>query len=800
MKKLFAFILAVLILLTACSNEQTEETPISEPSTETSSALEEQEPELPEEPVYEGPEHLAYIREEFPVIDGSTSLIPLEAGIRAEIFGKTIAEATKDVNHSTTWGAFEKLLAGEVDMIFTCEMSEEQWNMADEAGIELAAVPVACEGFVFVVNADNPVDVLTQDQLRKIYSGEITNWKEVGGNDAEIIAYQRNYDSGSQNYMIEFMGDVPLMDAPTELRPGSMGGLMDSIAINDYAENSIGYSVYAYAADMYGSGDDIKFIKVDGAEVSKESMAAGEYPLMGYNYAVYDANEPENSPVRELVAWITSDEGQLAVARAGYVTVEDIGFDYSAEGFEKYQGVGTGAAKPENYKIPNYGYYYGSENDWDWARFIHVGIGEHEDGTKTYKLNNLLADKELENEINAFILENVKELEKYYDEYSAEIEKIGYTGEDWQQYRKGFAHPYYNAWVEDQKTAVIMKIKNGYISIAVTLPYHFAMQDGADLFYKTETAVWDMISGKRLSIEDMFYEGTDINAVLSKFMLEDGLDQGMTEFNVRHEMKTDFMGFTAEGDWHIDLDRIYFDYGNRYFYNGAGFDISQLWGIMVTEQPREMESCFTKNAKASLNDPDYTRTARYFTEPEYSTVREYFDEKDKYEELYGQYSYETLNEEVYPSAKKINATIRDYVGKYYTREAVLAFYEEYGLTDDEKAELFIWDGGYIRTIGSRYIVFNCGTYLHTVWHGSNFTSYTSVWYNEVPEVLVFDSETGELIDWKDILTEKGLEKAEKSLGIIDPPGGINIRKNGLSISRTDHADSIEYTGDEIKWD
>lgn len=769
MKKLFAFILAVLMMLTACSN--VEDVPI-EPSDETSSAPEEQQ-EIQNEPVYEGPEHLAYIREGFPTIDGSTSLIPLEAGIRAEIFGKTIEEATKDVDHSTTWGAFEKLLEGETDMILTCEMSEEQWQMADEAGIELEAVPIAKEGFVFVVNADNPVDELTQEQLRKIYSGEITNWKELGGNDAEIIAYQRNNDSGSQNYMIAFMGDVPLMDAPTELRPGSMGSLMDSIAINDYAENSIGYSVYAYAADMYGSGNDIKFIKVDGAEVSKESMAAGEYPLMGYNYAVYNSAEPEESPVRKLVTWITSDEGQLAVAKAGYVTARDIGYDYSGEGFEKYRGIGTGMAKPENYKIPNYGYYYG--NEYYWVKYVQVGIGEHKDGTKTYKLNNLLADKELEQEINDFILENVKMLEEYYDEYSAEID-----------YRMGFIHPYYNAWVEGQKTAVIMKIKNGYISVAVTLPYHLAVQDGADLFYKTETAVWDMISGKRLSVEELFYEGVDIDAVLTGFMLEDGLDQGMTEFNIRYEMKGDFMGFTAEGDWHIDLDMIYFDYGNRYFYDGAGFDISQLWGIMVTEQPREMESCFTKDAKASLNDPNYSRTARYFTEPEYLTVREYLDEKDKYEELYGQYTYETLNEEVYPTAKKINDTIRKYVEKHYTREAVLDFYEEYGLTDDEKAELFFWDGGYIESIGSRYIVFYCGTYLHTVW------------YNEVPRVLVFDFETGELIDWKDILTEKGLEKAEKSLGIIDPLGGIRICKNGLSINGTDY--NVVYTGDEIKWD
>ena len=790
MKKILAFLMAVMLLFSACSEAEKDEQIENLPSEETGSLVDA--PPEPEESVYEGPEHLAYLREDFPVIDGSTSLIPLEAGIRAEIFGKSMDDATKDVSHSTTWGAFENLLSGRVDMIFTCEMSEEQWIMAEEAGIELVAVPVAYEGFVFVVNANNPVDELSQDELRKIYSGEITNWKEVGGNDAKIIAYQRNIDSGSQNYMIAFMGDVSLTDAPTELRPGSMGGLMDSIAINDYAEDSIGYSVYAYAADMYGSGDDIKFIKVDGAEVSKNSMAAGEYPLMGYNYAVFNADEPEDSSVRKLVEWMTSDEGQLAVAKSGYVTVRDIGFDYSTEGFEKYQGVGSGMEKPENYKIPNYGYYYGSE--YGWHEYIEIGIREHADGTKTYKLNGLLADKELEQEINDFILENVKMLEKYYDEYSKEIEKIGYSEEGWQQYQKGFTYPYYSAWVKDQKTAVIMKIKNGYLSVAVTLPYYFAMQDGADLFYKTETAVWDLVEGKRLSVEELFYEGVDIDEVLNKFMLEEGLDQGMTEFNVRYEMKTDFMGLTAEGDWHIDLDRIYFDYGNRYFYDAPGFDITELWGYMVTEQPREMENCFAENAKELLNNPDYTRTARYFTRPALSTVREYLDEDVDYELLYGQYHYPVLDEEVYPNAEKINEVIREHVEKYYTRKAVLDFYAEYELSDEEKEELFIWSDGYMEPIGSKYVVFGGG--LYSLWRG-----HIGVYYDKAPQILIFNLETGELMDWKDLLTEKGLKKAEEYADLIDSQSDISaLYGNSLSVTYANREDSIEFTGDEIKWD
>ena len=95
------------------------------------------------------------------------------------------------------------------------------------------------------------MDSLTAEQIKMIYAGKITNWSEVGGNDEPIIPYQRNMDSGSRNYMSAFMGEIPLMQAPTALRPGSMDTLVDAIAGYDGAGGSIGYSVYSYVGGMY---------------------------------------------------------------------------------------------------------------------------------------------------------------------------------------------------------------------------------------------------------------------------------------------------------------------------------------------------------------------------------------------------------------------------------------------------------------------------------------------------------------------------------------------------------------------
>ncbi len=784
MKRILAVLLTLIIAFSACSyNVEEPEIPVASP--------EEPEKEIPvkEEIV---PEHIKYFRENFPVIDGSTSLIPLEAGIRSEIFGCSFDEAAAQVTHSGTWNSFVNLIDGNADMIFSCQLSEEQWKMADDAGINLEAIPVAMEGFVFVVNAKNPVDELTQEQIRMIYSGAITNWKEVGGNDEEIIAYQRNNDSGSQNFMISFMKGLPLMDAPTYQRIGSMGGLMDAVAINDNAENSIGYSVYAYAADMYGNGDEIKFIKVDGVEVTKETIMTEEYPLCGYNYAVYPSAEPENGPVRKLVEWMTSEEGQTAVAKAGYVTVRDVGYDYSKD-FLPFEAEGTGIGKVNPYeKAPNYEWKI--KNEHNASHYLTLYVGTHSDGTKTY-IMNMLSNKELEQEINKFIRDNVNKLEERYDEFEEFVRIIAGEEEDdfgntYGKYNIGLMESYYGAYTKGEKTGVIVKAKNGYISVAVTLPYYLGLQDGADLFYDTETAVWDMISGERLELTDLFYEGTDVDKVLNDYIKIAAETQGMTEFNIRYNMKRDFFGLPDDEYWHMDLDRIYFDIGNMYFYDGAGISLDELEsGVLVTEKPRDMTKCFTQ---------EYAKKVyKTFTSPSLSVKYRYLDEKDKYEESYGQLRYAVLDEKIYPNAKKINDTVEKYLKENMTREKVLEYYKDYELTDDDKAEIFIWDGWYIEPFGSKYVIFDGSKYLYTDWHDEYYTSYTSVWYDK-NRFFIFDLDTGEEKEWTELLTPKGLEKA-KANKKLETVGSIHMTENGISVVDGDFWDSVDFTGDEVKW-
>lgn len=697
MKKFTCLFLSLVLMLSGCAGTPEEAT--SPPTTQTPAA----ETTLPTESPGTA---LDDLRANLPVMDGSTSLIPLEAGIRAALFGKSIEEATADVSHTTTWDSYYNLLHGTADLIFSVPLSAEQWAMADERGVTLETVPIAKEGFVFVVNAENPVDTLTQQQIKDIYSGKITNWSEVGGLDEEIVPYQRNRDSGSQNYMIEFMGDTPLMDAPTELRPATMAGLMDVIAVNDNSRAAIGYSVYAYAADMYGNGNEIKFIQVDGVAPSKQTFADGSYPLMGYNYAVYRTDIVENPRVRQLVDWMLTPEGQTAIASAGYVTVVDVGYDYAEEILTKYEGIGTGPAAPEK----RASYEYALWTVQGYIQHLAPEVLMLSDGTGTYRLTQL-TDKTLLAEVNAWIDEQMI----WAYEVSESI-----------THPLGLDYPYDNCYTDQIPAGVIATCTNGYLSVAFPVASN---HNAVERFYRTETATWDLLTGERLAPEELFCQGVDIDLVLNNFLLEYS-QTGVSSYGIQEvsypELSRDFAGLPSDGTWHLTHDAIYFDVGNPYFPNGLRLELDKLPdGTLVCEQPRDFTDC--------IDSPDYLVMKQFWTS----------DRDTEYILAGGSVPMRVLSEDVSPYAARINRQMEEYVAAYFTREAICDYFESNGM-DPARIEFNSLDWS-MTNWGGRYATFSGSPQS---WWNENGTGY--VMYPLKADFL-FDLTTGEEISWKDML-------------------------------------------------
>ena len=260
-----------------------------------------------------------FSKEEYPRIDASLAIHPLVDSIASDFMGIPTTELDYEYTKTRTGDVYKNLIDCKVDAIFVAEPSEADYEYAKEKGVELEVVPVTSSAFVFVVNTSNKVDNLTLEEIVKIYKGEITNWKEVGGDDEEIIPYQRPNGSGSQTAMISLvMKDANFMTAPKMKIEAEMGGLVDAIAEYDNAKAAIGYSYFYYINTMY-KRDTIKMVKVNGVEPTIETIKNGSYPIYTNGYIVTLKGLDEESKTKKWVDNVLSKRGSKIIEDAGYV-------------------------------------------------------------------------------------------------------------------------------------------------------------------------------------------------------------------------------------------------------------------------------------------------------------------------------------------------------------------------------------------------------------------------------------------------------------------------------------------------
>ena len=314
MKKLLAAALALTLALSlaACGAPGQAESPSTSPS-----------PDVTASPS-QTPEIFTFTRENFPRLNGSTSTAPLGRALAAVLLGESEDDVSDLINFSRTTESFRQLMQGNSDLLIVAEPSSNALDELKQANFDIKMEPFATDALVFVVNANNPVDSLTLEQLQGIYTGKITNWKEVGGDDLEIVPFQRNAESGSQVLMNKLvMGDLQMMDAPEGYMLSEMGTLMEAVKSYDNSASAIGYSVYYYAHDME-MADGLKLLKIDGVAPSADTIRSEEYPFRNPSYVVMAADTPENSPTAILYNWILSEEGQKLVDRQGYVSILEV--------------------------------------------------------------------------------------------------------------------------------------------------------------------------------------------------------------------------------------------------------------------------------------------------------------------------------------------------------------------------------------------------------------------------------------------------------------------------------------------
>jgi phosphate transport system substrate-binding protein len=249
-------------------------------------------------------------------IKGSDTMVIL--GQRwAEQYMAKVPATTIQVTGGGSGTGISALINGTTDICQASRtMSEaEKNNLKEKYKTSGEEIPVARDGLSVYVNAANPIKDLSMDQLRLIFTGKITNWKEVGGKDANIILYSRENSSGTYVFFKEHV----LKNADYAQRAQSMPGTAAVVNAVSKEKNGIGYGGAAYA-----KGIRVLKIKKDADSPAVEPNLAnvqnGSYPLSRPLF-FYLRNKAAGD-IKSFIDWVLSAEGQAIVTKVGYFPVK----------------------------------------------------------------------------------------------------------------------------------------------------------------------------------------------------------------------------------------------------------------------------------------------------------------------------------------------------------------------------------------------------------------------------------------------------------------------------------------------
>lgn len=192
-----------------------------------------------------------------------------------------------------------------------CDIGLASRDLKDEETENLQGTVVAIDGIGIIVNPDNPVTDLTIEQIGKIYSGEITNWKEAGGSDAPIVCIGREAASGTRDGFEEVTGTKDQCKYSQELT--STGDVVQTVAGNP---NAIGYASAASA------NDSVKMVSVEGVTPTTETIQDGEYKVQRNFVLVTKKDTPLSQAAQEFFDFATSPQADSLVTEAGAVPVK----------------------------------------------------------------------------------------------------------------------------------------------------------------------------------------------------------------------------------------------------------------------------------------------------------------------------------------------------------------------------------------------------------------------------------------------------------------------------------------------
>jgi phosphate transport system substrate-binding protein len=249
------------------------------------------------------------------IVKGSDTLLPLSQAEAEEFMLKNLDQSVTVIGGGSGVG-IAALIDGEVEIAMASRsMKDSEIEEAKQKGINPVETVIGWDGIAVVVNPENAVTQLTFEQLKAIYDGNVSNWKDVGGEDAKITVISRDSSSGTYEYFKEEVLEGREYRQNALVQPAT-GAIVQEIAQN---KGAIGYIGYAYL------DTSVKALALDGGEGSfvpatEEKILSGEYPLARQLY-YYTDGEPQGL-AKQFIDYVMSEEGQAIVSEVGYFPVK----------------------------------------------------------------------------------------------------------------------------------------------------------------------------------------------------------------------------------------------------------------------------------------------------------------------------------------------------------------------------------------------------------------------------------------------------------------------------------------------
>ncbi len=249
------------------------------------------------------------------IVKGSDTVLPLSQAEAEEFMVKNQDSDITVIGGGSGVG-IAALIDGEAEIAMASRnMKDSEIEKAKNNSINPVETIIGWDGIAVVVNPENPVTQLTFTQLKAIYDGNISNWKDVGGEDIQITVISRDSSSGTYEYFKEEVLEGREYRQDALVQPAT-GAITQEVAQN---KGAIGYIGYAYL------DDSTKALALDGGEgtfvsATEEKILSGEYPLARQLY-YYTNGEPQGL-TKEFMDYVMSEEGQAIVSDVGYFPVK----------------------------------------------------------------------------------------------------------------------------------------------------------------------------------------------------------------------------------------------------------------------------------------------------------------------------------------------------------------------------------------------------------------------------------------------------------------------------------------------